>query len=281
MGGGDYSSSRSVSNSRVYADKSNKEIFANSVNNAMSPYGLGIRESRDSMEHPESLAIIIALDVTGSMGSVPNYLVKKGLNNIMEKIIEGGIKDPQVLFLGIGDHECDKYPLQVAQFESSDIIMDKWLTSVFIEGGGGGNAGESYLLAWQVAVKHTSIDCFEKRGQKGFLFTIGDEQVLEGISKESLKRIFGEGQYGDLTADQLLIEACKKYNVFHIHIRETRAGQEENTVIDWKQKIQNGLIIAKKHEEVSELISDKILQEYISPIKVNEKDQIHPVGIIL
>ena len=50
---------------------------------------------------------ILALDVTGSMGSIPHYLVKDGLPNIMDGLIKKGIADPQVLFMGIGDHECE------------------------------------------------------------------------------------------------------------------------------------------------------------------------------
>ena len=122
MGCGTYSSAareiRAVENG--YHSKSTRDIFTErSLNSEMSPYGLDVRESRDSAEHPDSFPIIIALDVTGSMGSIPTYLVKKGLPDIMDKIIKSGIKGPQVLFLGIGDHEYDDAPLQVGQFESS------------------------------------------------------------------------------------------------------------------------------------------------------------------
>ena len=221
MGGGSYSyTSRTTRATAMgYDTKSTQEIFASrSINSAMNPFGLGVRESCDSIEHPNSLAIIIALDVTGSMGSIPHFLVKEGLPLIMDNIIKGGIADPQVLFLGIGDHECDKAPLQVGQFESSDALLDKWLTDIYLEGGGGGNGGESYLLAWYLAANHTKIDCFDKRGQKGILFTIGDEPTLKDIPSHYLKRIFGGTQYSNEVANELYDKAREKYDVYHIHI---------------------------------------------------------------
>jgi len=271
MGGGRYSSeSRTeriafMATTEGYKDTeeylSHKEnVFKQrSINNAMSPHGVTVRESRDSDEHPNSLAIVIGLDVTGSMGSVPHFLVKDGLPKIMEGIIQAGIPDPQIMFVAVGDSNFDSAPLQVGQFESSDELLDKWLTAVYLEGGGGGNVGESYHLAWYFASKHTSIDCFEKRSQKGFLFTIGDEPVLESISKRHLEGIMGPGQYSDTTANELLAQAMKTYDVFHIHIAETAAGARKETVDGWKQLMGDRLFIADRHEDVSKIIRDTIL----------------------
>src|ERR1700690_3760507 len=136
MGSGGYSTSDRTlrAASMGFHTKPTSEIFKEkTINTAMNPSGVKIRESRDSKEHPNSLAIILALDVTGSMGSIPHHLVKDGLPSVMEDIIKAGIKDPQVLFLGIGDHECDNFPLQVSQFESSDELLDKWLTTIYLE----------------------------------------------------------------------------------------------------------------------------------------------------
>lgn len=261
MGSGSYSSEdRTVrACASGFFTKPTSEIFkARNINNAMNPNGVIVREARDSKEHPNSLAIILALDVTGSMGSVPHHLVKDGLPNVMDGIIKNGIKDPQVLFMGIGDHECDRSPLQVGQFESSDELLDKWLTDLYLEGGGGGNCGESYLLAWYFASKHTSIDCFEKRKQKGFLFTIGDEPVLESIPKSALRGIMGNGQYGDMSALELLDKAREKYNVFHIHIKETGSGSRQEVINGWKQILQDNLIVAERHQDVSEIITSLV-----------------------
>ncbi len=265
MGGGTYSTSARAmrSESLGYHTKPSHEIFQQrSINNAMNPHGVTVRESRDSEEHPESFAIVLGLDVTGSMGSVPHFLVKEGLPDIVSRIIQNGVQHPQILFLGIGDHECDRAPLQVGQFESSDELIDKWLTDIFLEGGGGGNAGESYLLAWYFAAYHTSIDCLEKRGRKGVLFTIGDEPVLQEVPARFLKQMMGNGQYEDFPAPILLAKAREKYNVFHILIKETAAGQRPETEAGWRQIMSENLLIAERKEDVSPIISKTVIDNY-------------------
>ena len=276
MGHGSYSSSARLTRAAAmgYSTKSAREIFTQrSINNAMNPYGIRMRESRDSEEHPDSISIIIALDVTGSMGSVPHYLVKEGLPHIVDSIIKGGVPHPQILFLAIGDHECDQAPLQVGQFESSDMLLDKWLTDVFLEGGGGANDGESYLLAWYFAAFHTSIDCFEKRKRKGFLFTIGDEPVLREVQAVALKVIMGDGQYEDYTADRLFNKAREIYNVYHIHIKETQSGSRQQVIDGWKQLLHDNLIVANRHEEVSTIISSRVIQDLAGKTSVDSTDE--------
>lgn len=263
MGMGSYSvETRTIRATTLgYASKPASEIFTQrSMDNAMNPHGVMLRESRDSDEHPNSVSIILALDVTGSMGSIPHFLVKEGLPHIMGNIIQRGIKDPQLLFLAVGDHECDSSPLQVGQFESSDELLDKWLTDVYLEGGGGGNAGESYLLAWYFAGFHTSIDCFEKRQQKGFLFTIGDEPTLPEIPAKALTKIMGTGQYHNYPASVLLDKARERYHVYHLHVKETGAGSEKRTQDGWKQLMGSNLIMVDKHTEIAKIIPDIVSQ---------------------
>lgn len=265
MGGGSYSSTRRYDSGRTefFANNSMAENFQEkSMNLAMNPHGIKLRESRDSDEHPESLAIVLALDVTGSMGSIPQYLVGTGLPHLMDKLIEGGIADPQVLFLGIGDHECgDQAPLQVGQFESSDELLDHWLTKLYIEGGGGGNDGESYLLAWYFAGDHTDIDCYNKRKQKGFLFTVGDEKCLPDIQGRRLKKIMGEGEFSNASSAALLDRARAKYHVRHLHLKEGFNGQREEVMDEWKQRMRDDLIVIDHKEAVADKIASLIIDE--------------------
>jgi len=275
MGRGLFSSveytSRSIS--KGYAHKSTREVFkARNVNNAMNPNGVDIRESRDSEEHPNSLAIILGLDVTGSMGSIPHFLIKEGLPNMMDNIIKNGVPDPQVLFLAIGDHEYDESSLQCGQFESSDELLEYWLENVFLEGGGGGNRGESYHLAWYFAAMHTSIDCWEKRKQKGLLFTIGDEPVLHNIPKRALDEIMGPGQHQNYSHVELLDKAREMYDVYHLHLRQGSNGNNQRVIDEWKQLMSDNLIIIDRKEDTSKVISEITVEHYKMKPQISEPD---------
>ena len=120
------------------------------VHPSLDPYVLRIRESRDSSEHPESNAVLISLDVTGSMARVVRG-VHRDLPRLHELLLgHAYLPHPQILFAAIGDATCDKVPLQVGQFES-DNRMDLNLENMVLEGGGGGQKTESYELALYVA----------------------------------------------------------------------------------------------------------------------------------
>lgn len=274
MGFGSYSVVNATNNiaSNSYKTKSVREVFTQRhVVNAMSPYGLTFRESRDSAEHPNSVPIILGLDVTGSMGSVPHYLIANSLPKIMGKIMQAGEKDPQVMFVAVGDHECDTSPLQVAQFESSDELLDKWLKQVYLESGGGGNDGESYLLAWYLAANHTKIDSFEKRGRKGLLFTIGDEPTLKELPSNTIKNLVGNGDFKTKTAAELLDEASKLYEVYHIHVNFTGAGRDQRTQRGWKELMGDRVLFANDQDQIANLIADTVIKHSTKTSSSTEK----------
>jgi hypothetical protein len=246
-----------------YGTKSASEIFTQNAkrkaHESMNPYGISFRESRDSEVHPHSVPIILGLDVTGSMGHIPHELIREGLPKLMGGIIQGGVPDPALLFLGIGDHECDGYPLQVGQFESGDEELDMWLTRTYIESGGGGNAGESYLLAWYFAAFHTRTDAFEKRKQKGMLFTIGDEPCLKTLPASAIGEIMGKGQQ-TYTYTELLEEAKKKYEVYHLSV--LHSDQAVRAEAGWKELLGQHCISIEDHRDIPNVIKNIICHHF-------------------
>ncbi len=235
------------------------DIFINNktgrASAAMLPKDVQVRESRDSDIHPESLSIAVFLDVTGSMGRIPEILVREKLGSLMNTLINHGIAHPQILFGGIGDHISDSYPLQIGQFESGTAELDKWLTEIYLEGGGGGQHRESYLLAWLFGARHTSCDCFEKRGQKAFLFTIGDEANWNELDRNSLNEIMGYTEPTEVTDKQLLEEVERSYNVFHIHINEASYKDNPAVLGYWKGVLGERLIVLNDYNAIAETIA--------------------------
>ena len=255
-----------------------KQNVEKKVHESMSPKGIRIREARDSVTHPNTVPIIFALDETGSMGEIPIWLVREGLPKLMSKIIEGsGIPDPALLFLGIGDINCDHAPLQVGQFESGDAELDMWLTNVWIERNGGGNNGESYNLAWYFAAKHTITDAWEKRNEKGFLFTIGDEPCLLGLNREQINHLMGTTYQSGFTNDELLKAAKEKWNVYHFHILQGSVGH--SALGYWKELLGDNCIAIDDFKQLVDIMA-KVLKDNVKKSFVNVQNKIEDIASI-
>lgn len=244
--------------SQTAKTKPNSELFNKTVKVENIPTNIVCRESRDSENHPESLAIIIGIDVTGSMSSIIRSILTEELNNIMQILIDKGIKDPQILFCAIGDMYHDSKPaFQATQFESGDDKLISALQELVITGQGGGDAKESYGLMWHFAATKTSIDCFEKRNKKGYLFTIGDEGFHEVYKGNELKMLFGED--GELKYNTLLNNVSNMYNVYHINIEEdTACGKMTSVRTQWENALHERFLNVSNYKEVCKTISSVI-----------------------
>lgn len=272
----DSRSARAVT--KGYATKSANDIFEQNkerkIHESMDPKKAKLRESMDSEIHPLSVPIILALDVTGSMLDVPVHLIREDLPKMMSNIIEHGIKDPQVLFLAIGDAETDYFPLQVGQFESGDEELDLWLTRTYLEGHGGGNGGESYSLAWYFAAFHTVTDAWNKRKQKGFLFTVGDEPCLRNLSVCQIKEVLEETPETSFSEKELLKRAQERYNVYHLHVLEGVQGH--NSLNYWKELLGDHCIAVADHREVGNVIAKIVTTNVHESVITTKKEEKIP-----
>lgn len=262
MGAGKYSYDTAMMRSASYAKVSREEIFSNrTMDSKLNPKD-AVWECCETDEHPDTLPIIIGLDVTGSMGHVPEALIKKDFPEVMKKILDEGIPCPQLCFTAYGDHECDRFPLQVGQFEASDELMEKWLISIYLEGGGGGNGGESTSLVYYFAARHTSCDAINKRGKKGLVITIGDEPNLADYPKSALKDIFG-GAEKDLTSAEIIGEAKKDWEIYHINILDY-AGKMKETSRCWQELLGDHFISVESNSDtnISNMIAQIAVEHY-------------------
>lgn len=263
MGGGSWSdtgrSFYAASSVRSKSASNVKEVFQSSrIKPALDPKDVQLRESCDSKDNPASTAIVLALDVTGSMGNIAHEIASKGLGSLIEGIFDRKpVTDPHIMFMAVGDANCDSAPLQVSQFECDHRIVEQ-LTQIFVEQGGGGNSFESYDLPWYFAGTRTSIDCFKNRKKKGFLFTMGDELPPDGLSASQRKTIFGTTDQKDFVkASESLAMAEEQFHTFHLIIEEGNAcrGNSRVKVIDtWKQLMGKRAICVNNYRHLSEIV---------------------------
>lgn len=217
MGHGNYSLAAHAALVADRASASRAEVFQQrSCHPLMDPRGIKMRESRDSADHPHSLGIVFALDVTGSMGDIPHQLATCELPTFMRLLMACGVADPQIQFMAIGDATSDRAPVQVGQFESTAELMDQWLTWTFLEGGGGGSGEESYELAFYLAAQHTDLDCWVKRRKKGYLFVTGDEFPYPSVSRRQVETLLGERLDEDLPIEEVIAAASETYHLFFL-----------------------------------------------------------------
>jgi hypothetical protein len=230
---------------------------ARAVHPKMNPFGVRGRESRDSDAHPESHAIAVLFDVTGSMQGVPRVLQAQ-LPKLMGLLIRKGyLDDPQILIGAIGDATCDVAPLQIGQFESG-IEIEEDLGKLYLEGGGGGHVTESYELALYFMARHTAIDCYEKRGRRGYLFVIGDEIPYPNVKPKEVRTCIGDRSQAAIPVEEVLEELQRTYDVFHVLPKMT--SNWKNPVIHrrWVELLGQNALRLDKPAAICELIASTI-----------------------
>ncbi len=224
------------------------------IHPTLDPKGVTFRESRDSEAHPCSNAISVLFDETGSMGGIPRVFQRK-LGELMKVLLSKGyIQDPQILFGAFGDATCDRVPLQIGQFESG-VEMDEDLRNILLEGGGGGTNSESYELALYFLARHTAIDCWEKRGRKGYAFLIGDEMAYPSVDKRHVKTLIGDGAQENIPLQQILAEVQRRYHFFFIFPRNASHGSDEDIQNFWRDLLGQNVIFLDDENAVSETIA--------------------------
>lgn len=261
MGGGTFDPGAYRAYTSTTTGKTTEQVYtARGIKDALNPKGVKVRESRDSVDNPLSTPIIVALDVTGSMGMLADTIARKGLGILFESILDRKpVTNPHLMFMAFGDAQCDQAPLQVSQFEADNRIVEQ-LTEIYLEGNGGGNGHESYEFPWYFAAKHTVHDSLIKRGKRGYLFTVGDEPIGPGLKKAELARFLEDGAERDFSTKECLEEAQRMYDCYHIVIKEGNhaRGNLSGVLSTWQPLLGQHVIQLDDHTKLAETIVSAI-----------------------
>jgi hypothetical protein len=256
MGYGNYSYAAHQALLSRRADLPIEQVFRNrTCHPLMNPKGVRVRESRDSAGHPQSLGIVFALDVSGSMGEIPHLLATKQLPLFMKVLLDCKIPGPQVLFMALSDATCNEAPLQVGQFESTAELMDQWLTWTYLEGGGCSDM-ESYELAMYFLATHTEMDCFVKRSKHGYLFMTGDEVPYPAVSRHVVETFIGDRLDEDIPTPEVVAELQKTYTPFFVIPDYERAQQCERF---WRNLFGDHVLVLQSASDICFVTTGAIL----------------------
>lgn len=278
MGRGYWNSSLATSYSAANYGTSNlkdlgtmnvQEVYkARRLDPMLDPYNV-VRECCDSEDHPQSLPVILALDVTGSMGHAATMCAAK-LDEIMTELYKTNT-NVEFCVMGIGDLACDDAPLQITQFESDIRILDQ-TTKLFFEGGGGDNGWESYTQAWYFGLNRCKLDCW-KRGERGIIITLGDEPMNPYLPARRLQEVVG-GEVGkDIETKELYKQACEKFEIYHIAITDESSYRWHKDGIEstWRSLLGDNLITAESNQ-LQQIISAIVNNHSFAPaVEVNNE----------
>lgn len=256
MGSGTFDPHKYAAYTKTTTGKTVDEVYSSrTLDPSLDPRNK-VRESRDSTDNPNSTPIIVGLDVTGSMGKLADLIARGGLGTLFNELFDRKpISDPHVMFMGIGDANFDRAPLQVSQFEADNRVVDQ-LTKMWLEKGGGGNNFESYNLPWYFAARHTVHDSYEKRAKRGYLFTVGDEEAPQALTIEQVDRVVGDTLQEEMSPSDTLAEAMRMYDVFHIMIGQGDYASRNQEAVrsSWSELLGQRALWLSDYEKLPETI---------------------------
>lgn len=220
-----------------------QEFTSRNLPEELDPKKFKFRECVNNEEHPNTVPVILALDVTGSMGDGCKE-VAESLGSIILNLYEN-IPDIEFCVMGIGDLAYDRGPIQMSQFES-DVRIAEALDKLWMEHGGGGNSYESYTAAWYMGLKRTKLDCYDKQHRKGIIITMGDEPLNPYLPYIQLNSAVKSTEQADIETKDLYDLASEKFDIFHIGVDD-----KSTSFSYYKPRIEKsfGEILGERYKE--------------------------------
>ena len=214
MGGGggwdyDYSENALRKTGKEYAGQAKQEGVVRAYAGAASrglPPPVG-KEIASSSPTP----LVVAVDVTGSMGEWPGIIFQK--LPVLYNEVKLHLPEADISFCAFGDANIDRVPLQVCDFQRGKALEPE-INSLFPEGGGGGGVKESYELAAYFYARH----CRLPLAKRALLVLCGDEGFYERLKVNTVKRFVGDTLDADLDSYDVVAELRQRFQVYMLRV---------------------------------------------------------------
>ena len=114
------------------------------------------------------------------------------------------------------------------------------------------------VVAMYYMARHTDLDCYNKRGEKGYLFLSGDELPYSKVKKSEVKRVIGDDLQDDIPTTEILEELKEKFEVFWILPQGTSYYNDPGVVDPLRAMFGQNLLKLEDPAAIVELIASTI-----------------------
>jgi hypothetical protein len=133
--------------------------------------------------------------------------------------------------------------------------MDKDLERILLEGGGGGQKTESYELAMYFMARHTAIDCFSKRGKRGYLFIIGDEMPYPAVKPREVSGWIGDELPQPVPVRNLIAQLTRRWDTYYLLPEGASYAGDGQVLGTWRSLLGQNVIELADLDAVCETIA--------------------------
>lgn len=168
--------------------------------------------------------IVIAVDVTGSMASWPAEIFDR--LPLLYQTLSKYKDDVEICFAAIGDANSDQFPLQVNNF-GKGLVLEDHLKALCPEGGGGGQAKETYELFGYFMLNKANVP----NASSPKLVIFGDEGFYDKISPSHVKHYIGDTLESPMDASGMWKGLQQKFDIYMLHKQYDSGGASDASII--------------------------------------------------
>jgi hypothetical protein len=234
-----FTGSTQAQQARAAAAQASKDLGGRTYLKRSAP-NLDLATPRKTISSLSQNPIVVAVDVTGSMQHWPAEIFDR--LPLLYQTLSQYREDVEVSFVALGDATCDRFPLQVTDFRKG-IGLEETLNALYGEGGGGGQAKESYeLLAYSLLYK---TRCPE--AARPYLILYGDEGFYDQVNPGLVRALLGDDLKEPIDSRRLWKAVAESWNVYHL--RKPYGGQQEREILAQWQDVLGPERVLKLDDE--------------------------------